>query len=203
MPDWTDFQTMMITTNKTPLKILYLENDVKFARQVISQLASEGIKSDADEINTRKQLSEKLKQNAYDLVFMADNIKDCSGVEALKTIKQLKVFTPVLVFSDILDEETIVNYILSGASDFVLKSSLHRLTPVVKRVINNSRNSRTVDYQNFFETAADLLCTLDKDGHFLGFNQSFTDLLGFTDAELRDKSFIQFVHPEDQKSTAA
>lgn len=194
---------MTISSLKHPLKILHLDSDAAFTRNVVQLLNSEGIKTEVDDVKSRKKLNDKLQNNAYDLIFLADNAQDCSGIDALRTVKKLKVYTPVLIFSDILDEETIVNYINAGASDYLLKTSLSRLVPVVRRIISNTRNAKIVDYQSFFETSPDLLCTCDSDGHFMGINQAWGDMFGFTDAELIDKPFIQFVHPDDQKSAAA
>jgi len=194
---------MTITSLKKPLKILQLDSDAKFANELMKLLVSEGMKVEVELINSRKQLNNKLKESVYDLIFLADNAQDCSGVDALKAVKKIKVYTPVLVFSDILEEETIVNYINLGAVDYILKTSLHRLASVVRRIISNSRNSGIVDYQNFFENSLDLMCTCDGEGHFIGINQAWGKLTGYTDAELIDKAFIEFVFPEDQKSAAA
>ena len=194
---------MTISSLKNPLKILHLDSDAAFAKEVIQLLSSEGIKTEVEEINSRKKLIDKLQKNSYDLIFLADNAQDCTGIDGLKAVKKLKVYTPVLIFSDILDEESIVNYINAGAADYLLKTSLNRLVPVVRRIISNTRNAKIVDYQNFFETSPDLLCTCDREGHFMGINQAWGDTFGFTDAELIDKPFIQFVHPDDQKSAAA
>ena len=194
---------MTIASLKKPLRILQLDSDEKTARHIIQALNTEGVKTSVDEINSRKQLLAQIKKNTYDLIFLADNAQDCSGADALKAIKKSKVYTPVLVFSDILDEEIIVNYINLGASDFLLKSSLHRLVPVIKRIITNTRNAKIVDYQNFFETSPDLLCVCDKEGCFTAINQSWGHVFGYTDAELIEKPFIQFVHDDDKKSAAA
>ena len=194
---------MTISSLKNPLKILQLDSDEKTARQIIQILTTEGIKTNVDEINSRKQLLTQLKKNTYDLIFLADNPQDCSGSDALKAIKKLKVYTPVLVFSDILDEETIVNYLNLGASDYILKTSLHRMVTVVQRIISNTRNAKIVDYQNFFETSPDLLCVCDEEGCFSAINQTWGHVFGYTDAELLGKPFIQFVHSEDQKSAAS
>lgn len=194
---------MTITSRKHPLKILQLDSDTKAANQVIQTLTEQDIKTEVSEIATRKQLVSHLQKNSYDLIFLADNPQDCSGTDALKAIRKQKVYTPVLVFSDILDEEMIVNYMSLGAADYILKTSLHRLVPVVKRIISNTRNAQVVDYQNFFETSPDLLCTCDREGHLIAINPSWGRLFSFTDAEMIDKPFIQFVHPEDKKSAAA
>ena len=194
---------MTTTSLNKPLKILQLDSDSKSANEVIKLLTSEGYKVEVAQINSRKQLTEQLKKNTFDLVFLSDNAQDCSCTDSLKTIKKLKVYTPVLIFSDILEEETIVNYITLGASDYILKTSPHRLVAVVRRIISNTRNASVVDYQNFFETSSDLMCTCDQEGHFVGINQAWGKITGYADAELIDKPFIEFVYPEDQKSAAA
>ena len=194
---------MTFTSAKNPLTILHLERDATFSIKVTELLSSNGVNTKVDEVNSRKQLIKNLEDNSYDLIFLADNAQDSSGMDALKAIKDMRVYTPVVVFSDILDEELIVNYISQGAADFILKTSLDRLTPVVKRVISNSRNTKFVDYQTFFETSPDLLCTFDREGNFAGLNQAWGEVFGFADAELKGKPFVKFVYQDDQKIATA
>jgi PAS domain S-box-containing protein len=47
----------------------------------------------------------------------------------------------------------------------------------------------------------DLMCIANMDGHFLRLNPAFETALGFDEAELLNRPFIDFVHPEDQAST--
>jgi len=185
------------------LSILQLDTDSQFAKQVRDQLASEGLKIQTVEIDTCKQLSAELQKKAYDLIFLSDNARDCSGVDALEMAQQLAVTTPVVVFSEILDEEIIVNFINLGATDFILKTGLHRLGEVVQRIMRDSAIRGNIDYQKFFKYAPDMLCCCDSEGQFTVINPAWEKTLGFDASDMIGKPFIQFVHPEDQKNAAA
>ncbi|MFA6979774.1 MAG: PAS domain S-box protein [Ignavibacteriaceae bacterium] len=56
-------------------------------------------------------------------------------------------------------------------------------------------------YFNFFQNSTDLMCIADPNGAFKKINQAFSDLLGYTEAELTGRPFIDFVHPLDKQAT--
>ncbi len=55
----------------------------------------------------------------------------------------------------------------------------------------------------FFELSVDLLCIASQSGYFLKLNPSWEKVLGYTEAELTQKLFIEFVHPDDREATLA
>ena len=202
MPGLTE-GTMTTTSLNNPIKILLLDSDASSVKQVQKQLATDGLAIEATGIETCKQLNDELQKNAYDVIFVSDNARDCSGMVALNTASQLAVATPVVILSEILHEENIINYLQHGASDYVLKSGLQRLASVLQRVVNTTVNSKSIDYQHFFENAPDMLCSCDNEGYFLVVNPAWEKTLGFDSSEILGKSYIQFVHPDDRRSAAA
>lgn len=57
------------------------------------------------------------------------------------------------------------------------------------------------ELNRFFAQSPDLLCIVGPDGFFKKVNPAFTHLLGYTEEELTDRPYIDFVHPDDKKKT--
>ena len=53
----------------------------------------------------------------------------------------------------------------------------------------------------YFELSHDLVCTAGFDGFFQELNAAWTETLGWTEAELRSRPFVEFVHPDDREAT--
>ncbi len=53
----------------------------------------------------------------------------------------------------------------------------------------------------YFDLAHDMLCTAGFDGRFQKLNGAWTEALGWSDAELTARPFVDFVHPEDRATT--
>ncbi|MCC5927328.1 MAG: PAS domain-containing protein [Bacteroidetes bacterium] len=55
--------------------------------------------------------------------------------------------------------------------------------------------------QEFFSLTLDLLCIADLEGKFIRVNEAWSDILGYSSSDLVNKSFLDFVHPDDLQST--
>ncbi len=60
---------------------------------------------------------------------------------------------------------------------------------------------RTQEVDSFFNASIDLMCIADTQGHFRRLNPVWEKTLGYDLAELEGQRYIQFVHPDDLKST--
>jgi PAS domain S-box-containing protein len=55
--------------------------------------------------------------------------------------------------------------------------------------------------KRLFEITSDMLCVAGLDGYFKIINPAFEDNLGYCLEELKEKPFLDFVHPEDRPAT--
>ncbi len=55
----------------------------------------------------------------------------------------------------------------------------------------------------YFTNALDLLCIADKDGRFRRLNKEWENALGYPIEEVKGRSFIDFVHPDDKERSMA
>ncbi len=58
-------------------------------------------------------------------------------------------------------------------------------------------------YESFFNLSVDMLCLAGYDGYFKRLNPAWTQTLGFTQAELMARPYLDFVHPDDRSATVA
>jgi len=59
------------------------------------------------------------------------------------------------------------------------------------------------EFRRFFDVSIDMMCIASTDGYFRRVNRACTHELGWSEEELLSKPFINFVHPDDQRATAA
>lgn len=88
----------------------------------------------------------------------------------------------------------------SAISIFNDKKQVVGLKGSVRDITEEVLRGREVE--NFFELSADLQCIANMDGYFVKVSPSWTRLLGYTEDELLNQPFVNFVHPEDKNKTA-
>lgn len=78
-------------------------------------------------------------------------------------------------------------------------------SPFLKTVINTMQTSTTVLDQSsimkFFDFSIDLIFIANTEGCFLKVNPAFTRILGFSEEELINTPFTDYVHPDDEDRT--
>ncbi|MBB5283087.1 PAS domain S-box-containing protein [Rhabdobacter roseus] len=57
--------------------------------------------------------------------------------------------------------------------------------------------------ERFFSVNLDLLCIADSEGNFVKVNKAWETILGYPSAELEQKKFYEFIHPDDLPATHA
>jgi rsbT co-antagonist protein RsbR len=60
-----------------------------------------------------------------------------------------------------------------------------------------------VDFERFFIYGVDLMCLAGTDARFIVVNPAFERSLGYTVAELTNRPFLDFIHPDDRDATVA
>lgn len=86
-------------------------------------------------IETEEQLREALAREKWNLVISDYNIPGFSPLTALGIVREASKHLPFIVVSGLVGEESVADMMKAGVEDFVIKSRLERLTPVVKRAL--------------------------------------------------------------------
>lgn len=118
---------------KKKLCLLLCEDDEMDAALVIRQLEKEGFDVEWERVDTADALTNALTQRHWDMVLSDFNIPGFGGVQALAIVKKSSLDIPFILVSGAIGEETAVEMIRKGASDYLMKGNLQRLGEAVKR----------------------------------------------------------------------
>lgn len=70
-----------------------------------------------------------------------------------------------------------------------------------RKEIEQELELKNEELNTFFDCALDLLSIASTDGYFLRLNREWETLLGYSTDELMNKSFLNYIHPEDLENT--
>jgi signal transduction histidine kinase len=121
---------------KRPLRILHLEDDENDAALVQATLGAGSILSTTRRVHTRDAFDAALDGGEIDLILSDYSMPGFDGISALKMAHSRCPEVPVIFVSGTLGEEKAVDSLKNGATDYILKGSLARLAPAVKRAMD-------------------------------------------------------------------
>jgi two-component system cell cycle sensor histidine kinase/response regulator CckA len=122
---------------KSPLHVLYLEDDPNDAALVLSTLKTEGIVCEAKRVETREDFIAAIEHGGFDIIFSDFALPTFDGIAALEITQKQCPDVPFILVSGTLGEDLAIESLKSGATDYVLKQRLSRLTPAVRRAMRD------------------------------------------------------------------
>lgn len=118
------------------MKLLNIEDSEVDYELLIHHLKKGGISEiQSLRIETEEQLREALAREKWNLVISDYNVPGFSPLSALAIVRENSKHLPFIVVSGLVGEESVADMMKAGVEDFVIKSRLERLTPVVKRAL--------------------------------------------------------------------
>lgn len=118
------------------MKLLNIEDSESDYELMLHHLKKGGLTDIYSErIESEEQLREALAREKWNLVISDYNIPGFSPLSALKIVRESSAYLPFIVVSGLVGEESVADMMKAGVEDFVIKSRLERLTPVVKRAL--------------------------------------------------------------------
>lgn len=117
------------------IKILVAEDDPFLSKVAGATLESKGYK--VDKAITGKQAIKMLEKDGYSMVMLDLIMPEMDGFEVLEIVKKKNIKTPVVVFSNLSQDEDKKEALALGAKDFFVKSNitLDELVAAVEKYI--------------------------------------------------------------------
>jgi len=122
-----------------PLHILILEDNASDAELVRRELRKAGLDVVVQVVLNRETYLQALDAFGPDVILADYSLPGFDGLTALILARQRLAEVPVVVVSGAIGEETAIEALKAGATDYVLKQRLSRLGPVVKRALLEAR----------------------------------------------------------------
>ncbi len=124
------------------LKILLVEDVETDAELQVRELKRAGLNFDAHRVQSESAFLAEITEFEPDIIMSDFSIPGFGGMRALELACNRAPETPFVFVSGTIGEETAVESLRRGATDYVLKTNLARLGPVVRRAIAESRERR-------------------------------------------------------------
>lgn len=117
------------------LKVLLIEDSLDDAELVLRFVKKFAKNIYFERVQTEEELKNVSAREQWDLILSDYNLPSFSGLEALRILKEAESEVPVILVSGTIGEETAVEALKAGASDYVLKSNLGRLTTAIEHAM--------------------------------------------------------------------
>jgi signal transduction histidine kinase len=117
-----------------PIRLLHLEDAEPDHALALAHLQRAGLDVAALRVETRAEFERALADD-WDVILSDYRLPGYSGLEALARVRDAGLVVPFILVSGEIGEETAVEAMRNGASDYLLKANLARLAPSVEHAI--------------------------------------------------------------------
>jgi PAS domain S-box-containing protein len=194
-------------------KILILEDfpaDAELARRAISDTLDD---CSFKMVESRQEFVDALEEFGPDAIVADYQLPGFDGIEAMKIALEKEPLTPFIMHTGSINEETAVECMKEGATDYVLKEDIKRLGSAVKRALEIARLKRETlasqqalreseaRFRELAENASDLLYRYEliPEKKFSYVCPAFTTVTGYSPEELYADPLLpkKIIHPGD------
>jgi PAS domain S-box-containing protein len=185
---------------KPTIRILILEDSVEDAELLSRELRQGGMSFDVRRVDTRDTFLEQLSGFKPDIVISDYKLPSFSGMEALELVQKISPSVPFILVSGHIGEMGAIEAFKMGVTDCVLKDTVGRLVPSVRRALREAEERagyRRLEqrFRLLFESAPSAMVMINALGQIEMINGQTERMFGFPRAELFGRS-IETLLPE-------
>src|SRR5919107_1065232 len=142
-PGWATPQDPERDEQRTPLRVLIVEDSVDDTLLLLRELRRGGYEPQYERVDTAEIMRTALEKQDWDVVVSDHAMPSFSAPAALKSLQDggwLDI--PFIIVSGHIGEDAAVKAMKAGAHDFVSKDGLARLAPAIERELRDAEERR-------------------------------------------------------------
>jgi len=121
-----------------PLNVLIIEDSENDALLIVRELRRGGYDPYYERVQTAEEMEASLEKQSWDIVLSDYTMPNFNGIHALKLLQEKEIDIPFILVSGLIGEETAVEVMKAGASDYIMKGNLLRLVPAIERELRDA-----------------------------------------------------------------
>ena len=198
----------------TPIKVLVVEDDPADTKLLLRALANAGIESTVVRVETEPEYRRELSAEP-DVILCDYNLPQFDAMRALKIKREIAPAIPFLIVSGSIGEETAVEAIKCGATDYLLKDRLGRLGSAVSLAIEQRKlrdgerqalealRRNEEQFRGAFDDTGVAMVLTDIDNRFVRVNAAFGSMFGYAASDMVGMTMAGVTHPDDVAESLA
>ncbi len=189
------------------LRVLALEDVATEAELAERELKRAGFRCTLVRVETEADFRGGL-EDPPDIILSDFSLPEFDGMAALRIVRSEAPDIPFIFVSGTIGEERAIEALKFGATDYVLKTNLARLGPVVARALQEFQDRRTARladqrFRDLVQTSLDWIWEIDVDGHYVFCSPGVEEILGLRAEEMVGRHHLEQVHDEDRALVAS
>jgi PAS domain S-box-containing protein len=198
---------------KFPLSVLVVEDNPVDAELCLEFLSKAQFEVQYEIVTTPKQVLEQIRTTNYDVILADYDLGDWNGVDVLDLLIREKCDVPFILLTTALGDQTAVECIQHGVTDYVLKERMDRLPVAIYRALE--RRASVKERERFerhlkaserkFRALADAIPVavfLEQGTRCCYVNRAAMELTGYSREYLLTTNFSQLIPPDMRKDLA-
>ncbi|MCF6158893.1 MAG: PAS domain S-box protein [wastewater metagenome] len=120
------------------LRVLIVDDSLEDIEQILCELRHGGYDPIYERVETASAMKIELEKNLWDIIISGHSMPFFSGIGALTQLNHTGLDIPFIVVSEAISGDVVVEYMKSGAYDYVRKDNLAQLVHAVERALQET-----------------------------------------------------------------
>ncbi len=185
-------------------RILLIESNKESIAHFKNEMQRSGLLHELHTVDAFDKVPAQLDEFTPEIIVFDYSVAELKPSDTIAILKNMAATIPLIIYSDVLDEETVVECMRSGATDYVFKQHSARLGSAIENAIDKRRVQEELRLsKERFNTLAKVstvgIFLASADGFYLYVNQRWSDITGLSYDGAFGDGFLSAVHIHDRK----